>query len=88
MQRQRALVGRSRYVDCGDVTLHVRVAGPEDGDPVVLLHGFPEFWYGWHAQIPALADAGYRVLAPDQRGYNESDKPPDVSAYRLDRLAG
>lgn len=88
MQRQRALVGRSRYVGCGDVTLHVRDAGPADGEPVVLLHGFPEFWYGWHAQIAALAEAGYRVLAPDQRGYNESDKPGAVSAYRLDRLAG
>ncbi|MDZ7731271.1 MAG: alpha/beta fold hydrolase [Natrialbaceae archaeon] len=51
------------------VRLHVVTAGPEDGPLVVLLHGFPDFWYGWHHQIPALVDAGYRVVVPDQRGY-------------------
>jgi epoxide hydrolase 4 len=49
---------------------------------VVLLHGFPEFWYAWRNQIPALADAGYRVVAPDLPGYNTSDKPPRVRDYR------
>jgi pimeloyl-ACP methyl ester carboxylesterase len=53
---------------------------------VLLLHGFPEFWYGWRAQIPALAKAGYRVIAPDQRGYNLSDKPKGASAYRVEAL--
>ena len=77
-----------RRVDTGEVSLHVATAGPEDGDPVVLLHGFPEFWYGWRHQIPALADAGYRVIVPDQRGYNTSDKPDGFEAYTVDRLAG
>jgi pimeloyl-ACP methyl ester carboxylesterase len=66
---------------------HAVEAGPEDGPLVLLLHGFPEFWYGWRHQIAPLAAAGYRVLAPDQRGYGESDKPKRLSAYRLDRLA-
>jgi pimeloyl-ACP methyl ester carboxylesterase len=70
----------------GGVQLHVRAAGPSDGPLVVLLHGFPEFWYGWRHQIAPLAEAGYRVLVPDQRGYNRSDAPPDVGAYDLEML--
>ena len=57
------------------VTLHTLVAGPEDGPLLLLLHGFPEFWYGWRSQVPALAER-FRVVAPDLRGYNLSDKPP------------
>jgi pimeloyl-ACP methyl ester carboxylesterase len=79
--------GESAFVDVGGLTLHVRRAGPADGSPVLLLHGFPEFWYGWRRQMPALADAGYRVLAPDGRGYNLSDRPASVAAYGLDSLA-
>ena len=67
--------------------LHLVSSGPEDGAPCLLLHGFPEFWYGWRHQIGPLADAGYRVIVPDQRGYAKSDKPRGVGAYRLDRLA-
>jgi pimeloyl-ACP methyl ester carboxylesterase len=77
----------SRRVDVGDVTLHVVLAGPEDGPPVILLHGFPEFWYAWYRQMGRLAAAGFRVIVPDQRGYNESDKPPGVESYRVDDLA-
>lgn len=72
---------------CNGVTLHVAEAGPVDGPIVVLLHGFPEFWFGWRYQIGALAAAGYRVVAPDQRGYNLSDKPKGIAAYDLDQLA-
>lgn len=68
------------------IRLHVVMAGPSDGKPVLLLHGFPEFWFGWRRQIPALARAGYRVIVPDQRGYNLSDKPKGVRSYRLDIL--
>ncbi|NDJ59870.1 MAG: alpha/beta hydrolase [Chloroflexi bacterium] len=75
------------YIDCGGITLHVITAGPADGDPVLLLHGFPEFWYGWRHQIAPLAAAGLRVIAPDQRGYNLSDKPAEIAAYTLDLLA-
>lgn len=69
-----------------DIRLHIVQAGPKSGIPVVLLHGFPEFWYGWRKQIPALAAAGCRVIVPDQRGYNLSDKPKGIDAYCLDRL--
>ena len=76
-----------QWVDGAGVRLHVRAAGPDDGPLVVLLHGFPEFWYGWRHQIPALAEAGCRVVVPDQRGYNRSDVPRAVAAYDLDLLA-
>jgi len=69
------------------VNLHVARSGPADGPLVVLLHGFPEFWYGWRHQIGPLAAAGFRVLAPDQRGYNLSEKPKGVGHYTLDALA-
>src|SRR5260370_23683130 len=69
------------------IELDAVAAGPADGPLVILLHGFPEFSYGWHRQIPALAAAGLRVLAPDQRGYNRSDKPSGIAAYSLDVLA-
>ena len=77
----------SRFVDLGHVHLHAAVAGPEDGPPVILLHGFPEFWYGWRHQIRPLVEAGYRVIAPDQRGYNLSEKPANVRSYGIDALA-
>src|SRR3954468_11645905 len=69
------------------ISLHAARTGPSDGTPVILLHGFPEPWNCWRQQIGPLAEAGYRVLAPDQRGYNTSDKPRPVSAYALDTLA-
>jgi pimeloyl-ACP methyl ester carboxylesterase len=69
------------------VTLHVAEAGPANGPVTFLLHGFPEFWFGWRQQVAALAAAGLRVVVPDLRGYNKSDKPQSVTAYDLDRLA-
>src|SRR5579872_3113991 len=71
----------------GAVSLHVAEAGPADGPAVILLHGFPEFWFCWRHQIDALAGAGFHVIAPDQRGYNLSDKPKAISDYDLDPLA-
>ena len=71
----------------GDVKLHAIAAGPKDGPLVLLLHGFPEFWYGWHRQIEPLAAAGFRVLVPDQRGYNLSSKPPGMKSYALSELS-
>jgi pimeloyl-ACP methyl ester carboxylesterase len=70
----------------GDVGLHAVAAGPQDGLVVVLLHGFPEFWYGWHRQIEPLATAGFRVIVPDQRGYDLSSKPSGVAPYALSEL--
>jgi pimeloyl-ACP methyl ester carboxylesterase len=69
------------------VSLHVVEAGPPDGPLVILLHGFPEFWWGWRHQITPLADAGYHVVAPDMRGYNRSEVPPEIADYRLETLA-
>lgn len=66
--------------------MHAIADGPPNGPVVVLLHGFPEFWYGWHRQIEPLAAAGFRVVIPDQRGYNLSSKPSGVAAYALAEL--
>ena len=67
------------------VEIHYVEAGR--GPLVVLLHGFPEFWYSWRHQIQALSSSGLRVVAPDLRGYNESSKPPDAGDYRLKTIA-
>ena len=77
---------REGYAEVGDVKLHYVEAG--DGQLVVLLHGFPEFWYGWRRQIEPLVTAGFRVVAPDLRGYNLSSRPDGVAAYTADKLAG
>ncbi len=76
------------FVETNGVRLHLVTAGNPQGRAVVLLHGFPEFWYGWRHQIPALAAAGRFVIVPDQRGYNLSEKPGGVSSYRLKELVG
>ncbi|MEB2359216.1 MULTISPECIES: alpha/beta fold hydrolase [Bacillus] len=73
-------------IQTNGVTLHTAMAGPEDGPLLILLHGFPEFWYGWKNQIMPLAEAGYRVVVPDQRGYHLSDKPEGIESYVLDQL--
>jgi pimeloyl-ACP methyl ester carboxylesterase len=76
-----------QFIQTNGIRLHVVEAGPKSGPPVILLHGFPEFWYGWRKQIPALAEAGFRVIVPDQRGYNLSDKPKGMRAYKLNELS-
>jgi len=70
----------------GAIELQAVASGPQDGPVVVLLHGFPEFWYSWHKQIEPLATAGFRVIVPDQRGYNLSSKPRGVASYSLPKL--
>ncbi len=67
----------------GAIKLHAVAAGPSDGPVVILLHGFPEFWYSWHKQIDPLAAVGFRVIVPDQRGYNKSSKPRGAASYTL-----
>jgi len=74
-------------VETNGVALHIAEAGPKDGRLVILLHGFPEYWEAWGRYIEPLAAAGYHVVAPDQRGYNLSDKPRGVGAYDLSVLA-
>ena len=76
---------RHQRIDCGGVRLHCVTAG--EGVPVVLLHGFPDFWYAWRHQLPALAGAGFHAVALDLRGYNLSGRPTRVEDYRIDVLA-
>jgi pimeloyl-ACP methyl ester carboxylesterase len=75
-------------IEVGDVGLEVQVAGPPDGRPVVLLHGFPDTGRVWRHQVEALEAAGFRLIVPDLRGYGGSDKPEAVEAYRVAELAG
>jgi len=78
---------RFSFITANGVTLHCAEAGPTDGPLVVLLHGFPEFWYAWREYFQPLAEQGFRVVAPDQRGYNLSSKPESPEAYRLEVAA-
>lgn len=79
---------RTVRISSMDVDLAVTDHGPSDGEAVLLLHGFPDSAWLWRHQIPHLADAGYRVLAPDLRGFGRSDKPASVEDYTLRRHAG
>jgi pimeloyl-ACP methyl ester carboxylesterase len=76
-----------RRIVTNGVTLTTVEAGLNDGPLVILLHGFPGFWYCWRRQIEPLASAGFHVLVPNQRGYADSDKPAGVAAYDIERLA-
>lgn len=75
-----------QFIETNGIRLHVAQAGDANAPLVILLHGFPDFSYGWHHQIPFLVKQSFRVWAPDQRGYNLSDKPADVRAYRMEML--
>lgn len=74
------------YIKTNRIQLHCALDGPNDGNPVILLHGFPEAWFGWEKQIKPLVEAGFRVIVPDQRGYNLSDKPVGVDQYKMEIL--
>lgn len=76
--------GAEHYVEAAGMSWNIASAGPEDGDHVLLLHGFPEHWRSWSAQIPALASAGFRVHAADMPGYGGTDEP---ASYDLNTLA-
>lgn len=75
---------KHRKVQANGVNLHVAEAG--EGPLVLMLHGFPELWYSWRHQLPALAQAGYHAVAPDVRGYGDSDKPHEIDAYTMREL--
>jgi pimeloyl-ACP methyl ester carboxylesterase len=77
-----------RMLHTNGVDLHLLDAGDADGFPVVLAHGFPELGYSWRHQLPALAAAGYRAVAPDGRGYGRSSRPERVTDYDIDHLTG
>ena len=75
-----------RSVTTNGIRMHFVEQG--QGFPVLFMHGFPEMWYSWRFQIPALAEAGFRTIAPDMRGYGETDKPKGIEAYDIQHLVG
>jgi pimeloyl-ACP methyl ester carboxylesterase len=75
-------------VKTNGIDMAVYEMGPKDGLPVVLCHGFPELAYSWRHQLPALAAAGYRAIAPDQRGYGRTSRPPNIPDYDMPHLTG
>jgi len=77
-----------RRIPVNGIQLHVVDEGPRTGPPVLLLHGFPDSSSLWRHQIPALVGEGYRVIAPDLRGFGESDRPEGVDAYAIPTLIG
>jgi pimeloyl-ACP methyl ester carboxylesterase len=81
------MAGELLRVDVGDLTFDVRASGPEDGRPVLLLHGFPQTSLSWAAVTPLLDGAGLRCYAPDQLGYSPGARPAEVGAYALPSLA-
>jgi epoxide hydrolase 4 len=76
-----------RVFHINGIALNVVLAGPASGKPLIFLHGFPEFWFAWRLQIDHFVSSGYRVIIPDQRGYNLSDKPAGIANYSIDLLA-
>src|SRR5512135_2201942 len=77
---------RHRSIQTNGITMHIAEQG--NGPLVVLCHGFPESWYSWRHQLPALAEAGFHVVAPDMRGYGQTDRPEDIAQYTLLHLVG
>ncbi|MBI3795457.1 MAG: alpha/beta hydrolase [Deltaproteobacteria bacterium] len=75
-----------RIINTNGLNMHIAEQG--QGPLVILCHGFPELWYSWRHQLPALAEAGYHVVAPDQRGYGQTDRPDAIEAYNLLQLTG
>ena len=79
---------RRERIDCGEAVLSVQFMGPDDGEPVIMWHGFPEMGYSWRHQAAALAADGYRAIVPDLRGYGASDRPTGTAAYAFPQLVG
>src|SRR5574342_590023 len=77
---------RHRQLQVGELSMHVAEAG--EGPLVLLCHGFPELWYSWRHQLPALAEAGFHAVAPDMRGYGQSEAPSEIERYTLLHLVG
>jgi pimeloyl-ACP methyl ester carboxylesterase len=75
-----------RMIKTNGIDMHVAECGPPDGKPVIFVHGFPELWRSWRNQLVAVAEAGYRGIAPDMRGYGRTTAPKDVEAYNVHEL--
>src|SRR5215471_17147597 len=84
--REEGTMAQPNFETVATNSIHLRVALAGQGPLVVLVHGWPESWYSWRHQIPALAGAGYRVAAPDVRGYGGSDKPEAIEAYAIKEM--
>ena len=76
-----------RFIETNNISMHVAEAGIA-GPLVIMCHGFPELWYTWRHQLTALAEAGYHAVAPDQRGYGQTDRPPRIEDYNIFQLVG
>jgi epoxide hydrolase 4 len=76
-----------RVLHINGIAINVVLAGPSNGKPLIFLHGFPEFWFGWRHQIDHFVSSGYRIVIPDQRGYNLSAKPAGRASYSIELLA-
>jgi len=77
-----------RFVTVNGINMHVAEMGPVNGPVILFLHGFPELWYAWRHQIAAMASLGYRAVAPDLRGYGDTDAPADVGSYTAFHVVG
>ena len=77
---------RHRSVETNGIHMHVAEQG--EGPLVVLCHGFPESWYSWRHQLSALAEAGFHAVAPDMRGYGQTERPQEIDKYTLPHLVG
>ncbi len=75
-----------RFIETNNIRIHIAEMGK--GPLVVMCHGFPELWYSWRHQLPALSEAGYHAVAPDQRGYGQTDQPQPIEAYHIFHLVG
>ena len=75
-----------RMIETNGIKMHIAEQG--QGPLVILCHGFPELWYSWRHQLPALAEAGFHAVAPDQRGYGRTDRPEPIEAYNIFQLTG
>ena len=77
---------KHRFIETNGIRMHIAECG--SGPLVLLCHGFPESWYSWRHQLQALAEAGFRAVAPDMRGYGQTDRPEAVEQYTLLHLVG
>ena len=75
-----------RFIETNGIRMHIAEAGT--GPLVLLCHGFPELWYSWRHQLAALSDAGYHAVAPDMRGYGQTDQPDAIDQYTIFHLTG
>lgn len=79
---------KHRTIPINGINMHVAEKGDERAPVVLFLHGFPELWYAWRYQILSLSAMGYRAVAPDMRGYGDTDAPPDASSYTYGHIVG